>query len=144
MRRLLVVMAAVMVAFVALASAGCGGGGSPSSASAQPQLIEGTLTLPPDEIDVVNFTATRAGTLSASVDWGSAENDVDIFLLNATCTLEQLLFDLAGCAWSDSVAKDESYAKPAVFSTTVTPGVYTLVLANLGPTVSVTYRLEIS
>jgi len=137
-----VITAAVMVACVALGLAGCGG--SPSSPSDQPQLIEGTISLPGYDGNLVNFTATRAGTLSASVDWVSAEIDVDIFLLKATCTLEQLLFDLAGCAWSDSVAKDESYAKPAVFSTTVTPGGYTLVLANLGPTVSVTYRLEIS
>jgi len=142
MQRQLVITAAVMVACVALGLAGCGG--SPSSPSDQPQLIEGTLSLPGYDGNLVNFTATRAGTLSASVDWVSAETDVDLYLLNATCTYGQLLAESVGCAQADSVATDESYAKPAVFSTTVTPGGYTLVLANLGPTVSVTYRLEIS
>jgi len=142
MQRQLVITAAVMVACVALGLAGCGG--SPSSPSDQPQLIEGTLSLPGYDGNLVNFTATRAGTLSASVDWVSAETDVDLYLLNATCTYGQLLAESVGCAQADSVAMDESYAKPAVFSTTVTPGVYTLVLDNWGPTVSVTYRLEIS
>ncbi len=142
MQRQLVITAAVMVACVALGLAGCGG--SPSSPSDQPQLIEGTISLPAYDGNLVNFTATRAGTLSASVDWVSAEIDVDIYLLNATCTYGQLLAESVGCAQADSVATDESYAKPAVFSTTVTPGVYTLVLDNWGPTVSVTYRLEIS
>jgi hypothetical protein len=139
-------MAAVMVAFVALASAGCGGGGSPSSASAQPQLIEGTLTLPPDEADVVNFTATRAGTLSASVDWTNpGEVDVDIYLLKANCSLEDFYAEVAGCRESDVVASDEGVVRPAVFSTAVTTGQYTLLLFNNDSvSASVTYRLEIT
>ena len=142
MQRQLAITAAVMVACVALGLAGCGG--SPSSPSDQPQLIEGTISLTAYEGNLVNFTATRAGTLSASVDWVSAEIDVDLYLLNATCTYGQLLAESVGCAQADSVAMDESYAKPAVFSHPVTPGVYTLVFSNYGPTVSVTYRLEIS
>ena len=143
MRRLLVVMAAVMVACVALASAGCGG--SPSSASAQPQLIEGTITLLAGETDVVNFTATRAGTLSASVDWTTPGGDVDIYLLKANCSLANLYAEVAGCRESDVVASDEGFVRPAVFSTAVTTGQYTLVLFNMGSvSASATYRLEIS
>jgi len=142
MQRPLVLTAAVMVSCVALGLAGCGG--SPSSPSDQPQLIEGTLSIPGYDGNLVNFTATRAGTLSASVDWGSAEIDIDIYLITTTCTYGQLLAESVGCAQADSVAMDESYAKPAVFSHTVTPGAYTLVLVNNDSTVSATYRLEIS
>jgi hypothetical protein len=135
---------AAVAVLVALASAGCGG--SPSSASAQPQLIEGTLTLPPDEADVVNFTATRAGTLSASVDWTApGEVDVDIYLLKANCSLEDLYAEVAGCRESDVVASDEGVVRPAVFSTAVTTGQYTFVLFNNDSvSASATYRLEIT
>ena len=143
MRRLLVVTAAVMVACVALGLAGCGG--SSSSPSAQPQLIEGTISLLAGGVDVVNFTATRAGTLSASVNWTSAENDVDIFLVKANCSLANLVAESAGCAESDTVASDERLVMPAVFSTTVTTGSYTLILTNFtSASESATYRLEIN
>ena len=102
MRQLLVITAAVMVACVALGLAGCGG--SPSSPSVQPQLIEGTISLLAGGTDVVNFTATRAGTLSASVNWTSAESDVDIFLVKANCSVANLVAESAGCAESDTVA----------------------------------------
>jgi len=147
MRRLLVVTAAVMVACVALGLAGCGGSSSsPSSPSAQPQLIEGTISLLAGGIDVVNFTATRAGTLSASVNWTSAENDVDIFLVKANCSLANLVAESAGCAESDTVASDERLVMPAVFSTAVTTGPYTLILSNFfsSASESATYRLEIN
>ncbi len=147
MRRLLVVTAAVMVACVALGLAGCGGSSSsPSSPSAQPQLIEGTISLLAGGIDVVNFTATRAGTLSASVNWTSAENDVDIFLVKANCSLANLVAEAAGCAESDTVASDERLVMPAVFSIAVTTGPYTLILSNFfsSASESATYRLEIN
>ena len=60
-RRLLVITAVVMVACVTLGLAGCGG--SPSSPSAQPQLIEGTISRNAGGGNIVNFTATREGTL---------------------------------------------------------------------------------
>ena len=143
MRRLLVVTAAVMVTCVALGLAGCGG--SSSSPSAQPQLIEGTISLLAGGIDVVNFTATRAGTLSASVNWTSAENDVDIFLVKANCSVANLVAESAGCAESDTVASDERLVMPAVFSTAVTTGPYTLILSNFSSaSESATYRLEIN
>jgi hypothetical protein len=143
MRRLLAVTVAVMVACVALGLAGCGG--SPSSPSAQPQLIQGTISLLAGGGDVVNFTATRAGTLSASVNWTSAENDVDIFLVKANCSVANLVAESAGCAESDTVASDERLVMPAIFSTAVTTGPYTLILSNFSSaSESATYRLEIN
>ena len=123
--------------------AGCGG--SSTSPSAQLQIIQGSRSLAAAGTDVVNFVATRAGSLSASVDWTNADNDIDTFLVGATCSFSDLLTEAAGCAEADTIASDESLAKPAVFTATVAEGAYTLILTMYsGTTDTVTWRIEIN
>ena len=132
--------------------AGCGG--SSTSPSAQPQIIQGSRSLAAAGTDVVNFVATRAGSLSASVDWTNADHDIDTFLVGGTCLFSDLLNQVAGCVDGDIMASDDSLAKPAVFTATVTERPYTLILSNSGSFIvnfnlfgdanTVTWRIEIN
>ena len=133
----------VIVVGVVFSLAGCGG--SSTSPSAQPQIIQGSRTLAEGGLDVVTFVATRAGSLSASVDWTNADHDIDTFLVGGTCLFSDLLNQVAGCVDGDIRASDDSLAKPAVFTATVAEGAYTLILTMYsGTTDTVTWRIEIN
>ena len=134
-----------MATCLVFAFTGCGG--SPTAPSG-PQVFEGTLLVPSiDDNDggVFNFTANRAGTLSARVDWTNPETDIDIYLVPGTCTRADLQGDNPGCGVSDAIADDETLNKPAVFTVAVTERAYTFVVTNYSAvSETVTYRLEIN
>ena len=117
---------------------------SPTTPSPMPQVIEGTVNVSAVDIVVVSITVNRSGTLSSSVDWNSAANDVDSGLLPGTCSADQIALDAPGCTEADALAFDDSLNKPSTFTAAVAPGVHSLVLFNLGfEAETVSYRLEI-
>lgn len=134
-----------MATCLVFAFTGCGG--SPTAPSG-PQVFEATLLVPSiDDIDagLLNFTANRAGTLSARVDWTNSETDIDIFLLPGTCTRADVQAENPGCEDSDAIAEDVTLNKPAVFTVAVTERAYTFVVLNYSAvSETVTYRLEIN
>ncbi len=145
----------LVAAYAVVGLAGCGGdsGMTPSpmpqvsgmTPSPMPQVIEGTVAIPAIDLAVVSIQIDRQGTLSSSVDWTNANNDIDSGLVPGTCTVIQILSDAPGCAEADILAFEESQSKPSVFTASVAPGAHTLALFNLGPEAdTVSYRLEIN
>ncbi len=124
---------------------GCDGdnGMAPSS---MPQVVEGTIDLQPVTFDVISIQVTRDGTFSSNVNWTDANNDINTCLVTGTCTVVQILTDVAGCGEdAPFVAGDESLDKPSVFTAQVTAGAHTVALFNFGPGAdTLTYRFEIN
>ena len=135
----------VMAIFVLVAGTGCGG--SPTAPSG-PQVFEGSLVVQSvfdNEGAVFTFTANRAGTLSATVDWTNSGTDIDAYLFPGTCRLADFQVDTAGCGEDDFLAQDVSLDKPASFSVAVTNRAYTLLVVNLSfASETATYRIEIN
>ncbi len=124
--------------------AGCDGdsGMSPSS---MPQVIEGTIDLPPLTFDAISLQINRDGTFSSNVNWNEATNNIDSGILEGTCTKDQLEGEVEGCAPEDALAFDDSLDKPSVFTAPVTAGAHTVVLIHLGRGAdTLTYRFEIN
>lgn len=144
MHRLRRVSLILGVAYAAAGLAGCGGD-SGTAPSGTPQVVEGTVNLPPLNLDAISFQINRGGVLSSRVDWNDPTNDIDTGLLPSTCTANQIVTDAAGCAEEDAVAFEDSLSKPSQFTAPVTPGAYTVVLFNLGPGAdTVSYRFEVN
>lgn len=119
-----------------------------TSPSAQPYLNEGSISLGtgPESIKVVNFGSPQTGILSASVDWANSDNDIDIYLFQATCSIAQIAANEAGCTEEEALASDTTDRKPATLTSAVTVGGYTLIVLNYNDFASdtATYRLEIN
>jgi hypothetical protein len=132
------------VVFAILNLIGCGG--SSTSPSSQPQIIQGSISTDTGlGIKVVPFSTTKAGTLSSSVNWSNTTNDFDTYLINGTCSVGQLLLGASGCEYTDAIAEDISHNKPAVFTSAVSVGAYSLVMAYLGlADDTATYRIEVN
>ena len=121
---------------------------STTSPSAQPHLHQGSLSLGtgPESIKVVNFGSPRTGILSASDDWTNSDNDIDIYLFQATCSIVHIAANEAGCTEEEAIASDTTDRKPATVTSAVTINGYTLVIVNYNDYISdtATYRLEIN
>ena len=76
------------------------------------------------------------GTLEGTVDWNSASNNVAIAWLQGDCRRENCTV---------SLSSDISSSKPKTVTTSqVPPGLYTLVIQNLGTTTeSISYSIAI-
>ena len=110
-----------------------------------PQVIEGTIDLPPLTFDAISLQINRDGTFSSHVQWNSPSNDIDSGILEGTCTADQVEAEAAGCAEEDALAFDDSLDKPSVFTAPVSAGAHTVVLINFGPGAdTLTYRFEIN
>jgi len=94
-------------------------------------LMEGSYSGLKDRVLLaVPFNTDAAGSIEAKVDWTFASNDVDIYLVRGSCTLEQ--FQTAACPFV--VNSDRSTAKPEkITATSQTAGSYTLYIGNWGP-----------
>ena len=132
------------VVFAILNLIGCGG--SSTSPSSQPQIIQGSVSTDTGlGIKVVHFSTTKAGTLSSSLNWNNTSNIFDTYLIKGTCSVGQLLLEGPGCEHTDAIAEDISDNKPAVFTSAVSVGAYSFVMAYLGiANDTATYRIEIN
>jgi hypothetical protein len=76
------------------------------------------------------LTTTVAGSLTATVEWTFAGNDIDVYLISGNCSFEQ--FFAQQCpelAFSESTT-----AKPERITVAQAPaGAYTLFVWNIGP-----------
>ena len=95
MHRLRRVSLILGVAYAAAGLAGCGGD-SGTAPSGTPQVVEGTVNLPPLNLDAISFQINRGGVLSSRVDWNDPTNDIDTGLLPSTCTANSSRVD-----WND-------------------------------------------
>jgi hypothetical protein len=81
-------------------------------------------------VGALNFSTTRTGHLDATVDWGSAANDVDVAITRGTCTLEQ--FEANQCTFL-AFSVSETAKPERIRAENVTPGAFTLLVENVGP-----------
>jgi hypothetical protein len=124
---------------LALPSCGGGGGSSPSAPSTTPPaqsvvIIQGSSNLGPaisghtDFFGTADFTTPRAGRLEVTVDWTFASDDIDIAVLNGSCSPNQLLNSQCGSTVAESTS---STAKPERLSISNLPaGSYSLLVSN--------------
>jgi hypothetical protein len=132
------------VAMVALAAAlaGCGGGTTgPSEPAGRTRLGGGTFTVVGTveanangynaDVGTIPFNAGSAGTLEIVADWGSAANNIDIFLYLGPCSAEQARSGVCPVAnrSTSETAKPESLTIIGVPA-----GSYSIGFANFGPT----------
>jgi hypothetical protein len=118
---------------------GCGGGGDSNPVGpTPPQTV--TTTLPtstfvgivPGEVRFTDVTVNVTGTLTATLDWTFASNDLDIYVTSSSCTVTttndiQNVCSAIGRTTSTS-------AKPERLTVSVTPGPVRVWAANFGPT----------
>ena len=93
MHRLRRVSLILGVAYAAAGLAGCGGD-SGTAPSGTPQVVEGTVNLPPLNLDAISFRINRGGVLSSRVDWNDPTNDIDTGLLPSGLRVRRLPFDV--------------------------------------------------
>lgn len=131
-----------LIACLALLQA-CGGESSPTAATppATPTptppplpvsrvIAEGSMSgLEPFFLAAIPFVTSVTGTLQASVDWTFPNNDIDIYLVQGSCTIEQ--FNNNTCPFAafsvSATAKPERVELP-----NAQPANYTLYVGNLG------------
>jgi len=118
----------------------CGGGDTPGG----PGPVPATPAPPPPPVVVSQVTglaieanvlgrvlveATRSGTLTATVDWTFAENDVDVAIVGGDCSFEAFL----GGQCPIVAISASTTAKPERISGAANAGTYTLFIENTGP-----------
>ena len=139
-------LSALILAGPMLSLLGCSD--STTSPSAQPYLNEGSISLGtgPESIKLVNFGSPRTGVLTASVDWTNSDNDIDIYLFQATCSIAQIVANETGCTEDEALSSDTGGRKPATLPSAVTVGGYTHLILNYNEVTSdtATYRVEIN
>jgi hypothetical protein len=129
---------AVWLVAVALALPywGCGGSSSPSSPTAvatpepctQTTLLQQSGIITSSTLFSLPVTVATAGRLDLTVDWTFATNPVGLYLVQGSCTLDQ--FNARTCTY---LLRVETSAKPKKASVSVTPGTYSMLVANFGP-----------
>jgi len=89
---------------------------------------------------LIPFTTPATGTLDITVDWTSAANEIDIYLAQGSCTVEQWP-DCAWATWSESRDfKPERLRFLGGFA-----GSYVLEIGNIGPgEESVSYQVVLT
>ena len=93
-------------------------------------LVEGNYSGLKDRTLLAVPFDTAAGTIEATVDWTFASDNVDIYLVRGSCTLEQ--FQKGTCPFV--VNSDGSISKPEkLTATSQAAGSYTLYIGNWGP-----------
>lgn len=122
------VAAILLLAGLAVVLPSCGGGGDNNPS----RTVIGTRSfalgvLEAGSVDVT-ITGSGTGTLDASANWGSAANDIDIYVTSTSCT--DIFF--GGC--SIQAQANSSTAKPERLTLGVSGGsVYRIWVANFGP-----------
>jgi hypothetical protein len=90
---------------------------------------------PESTVAAINFTTTKAGTLTATVDWTFATNQMEMALAKGTNTcFSNNNFDFNLCTNDVVSATSADGSKPKLLTVGSLPaGTYTLYVANLGP-----------
>ncbi len=121
---------------------GCGGSSSPTAPPAT-TLAPAPVTTVLDQgsqSDVgVNilytfapFTTTATGTLDVTVDWTFAQNNIQVYLAQGQCTLDQV--NQKTCVFAGF--SESATAKPEkLHLTNLAAGTYSLMVGNRGPSV---------
>ena len=93
------------------------------------------------ELRGVPFTTGATGTITATVDWTFSNDNVEIYLVRGTCTIEQ--FNNQTCpfvAFSESVSQKPEVAR----GSSQAAGSFTLYIGNRGPQVeSTSYQVTL-
>lgn len=127
-----------ILGLVAVTACG-GGGGSPTvtptptpTPTPLPPVVVAQRTgfaLQARYIGWLPFPTSRAGQLDATVDWTSAANNLNVYLVKGECTYDQL--DAGQC---EVLAASEGNAKPETLRyQSATASSYTIFIHNLGP-----------
>ena len=130
-------VAMVVLSLLAVPYWGCGGSSSssPSTPTAvatpapcvQSTLFQGQGEIPPSTLLSLDVAVPTAGRLDLLADWTFATNNVGLYLVQGTCTLAQ--FNARTCNF---LGRFETTVKPKRGSVNVTPGTFTVLLANFG------------
>ena len=104
-------------------------------------IMEGTAPLQARTVYYTDVTTPSAGRITVTVDYGSASNQILLWLTDRRCSYA--MFDRDDC---DYLVKSLEGPKPRVMtSPTVAAGTYTLFVANDGPgDDQVTYRVTLA
>jgi hypothetical protein len=114
----------------------CGGGSSPAGSNGPTRTVIGTQsgTLVPLTADQKLVSVTQSGTLDASLDWGNAGNDFDMYITSNSCNppnLDALERGDGGCNHITDARSTTS--KPERVSWAGSAGVtYQIWVANFG------------
>jgi hypothetical protein len=136
---------------------GCGGGSNPCDNPANPECPR-SPSPPPAEVRTlllegsqsglldhwlleVPFNTDTTGSIEATVDWTFASDDVDVYLVRGSCTLEQ--FNSHTCPFV--VRSESTTSKPEkITADGQASGVFHLYIANWGPAEeSVSYQIHL-
>ncbi len=102
----------------------------------QGTIEEGTFTLSPDDVEAGLFSTTQPGTLTVTVDWGSAENSIELLLYPGNCTAADILENRLTGTCSDATLVAESdlpVVKPNVLTVpNLAASTYTLAIEYEG------------
>ena len=145
---------AARFAALALAAcvAGCGGGNGPTEPPDSEVIGNGTFTVVGtteamslgfnSDVAAVSFTLVEGGTVEITADWGSAANNIDLFLYLGNCTSARARE--GGCAVANRTTS--TTAKPERLNVIGVPsGTYSVGIANFGPTTeSGTFRVSVN
>jgi hypothetical protein len=127
--------AGVTLALLAAGAAACGGGGGPT-APTTPSTVTNALptwTFSGVEADAVASTDVIIGgpvVLTCTADWGSASNDIDIYVTATSCVAGDV-DGLLGCPFVSRTTAVST--KPERLAVDVAPGNYRVWVANFGP-----------
>jgi hypothetical protein len=104
-------------------------------------LVQGSEPIPARQVWFIDVTVPRAGRVEVTVDYGSASNQILLWLTDRQCSFT--LFDRDDC---DYLVKSLEGPKPRTMSASnVQPGTYTLFVANDGPgDETITYRVTVT
>ena len=144
---------------LALLLGGCGG--SPCSKSPAPPecvvsptpwpfgktlIAEGELSgLAPNVLASVLFRIPTVGLIDASVDWTLTTDNVDVYIANESCTVEQFNKGSNGTCRFYGYSESTSAKPEVVGASQMRPGYYTLLIGNRGPDEeSVSYQIFVT
>jgi hypothetical protein len=137
---------------LALSLAGCGSDG-PTTTTPTTTLAPAPTTtvilqggagdIGPRILYVLNpFTTAGAGTLDVTVDWTFPEDNVEVYLAQGTCTIDQV--NQRTCPFAG--LSESATAKPErLHIVNLAAGTYSLMIGNRGPqTETVSYQVTLT
>jgi hypothetical protein len=124
-----------------VALAGCSGSDSDDDGGTTtpntPQTFTQTLPpltftgLPNGAITSADISITGTGTMTSTVNWTFAQNDVDIYVTSTACAATNNINIQTGCT---AIGRTTSVvAKPETLTVNVTSGNYRIWVVNFGP-----------
>lgn len=132
---------------------GCGGSNSPTATTPVTTLAPAPVSTILGQGGVTNvgvnvliildpFTTTASGTLDVTVDWTFATNNVQVYLAQGKCTIDQV--NQGTCTYAG--LSESATAKPErIHLTNLAAGTYSLMIGNRGPNAeSLSYQVVLT